>query len=312
MRICFLIANGRPWIETENRFYLANAALTLGYEVSFGFIDGLACHDLDLSAPCARVHAVLTMGVEPTLAFAPTPLAEFNFIWILSVGRFATFLDKIQMLKRLAAESRIVNSPEALLFEHSKISQSDLGGAIRYPETHISADFESLWSIVRAGGDWIVKPVASSLGRNVFRLRKGDSNIRVILQAMTGHDGSQYCLVQRYIAEVEHGEKRVLLAGGQIIGCYAKKATIDHRGNLNQEGEARLCSLTAAETETCLQIGKYLLERQVYFAGLDIAGTWLLEWNVLNPGGIGTIHRLGGGNRAAEAVENVIAAAAHV
>ncbi len=309
MKICFLINRQMLLAKAENRFYLANAALALGHAPAFAFTDSLACHNGETVAELAMVTEPLVVDQSlEGLGFAQSPMAAFDVVWVLGLGRRETFLDKIQLLKLLAQRIRVINSPDALFFLHSKISQDGLSGAIRYPETHISASFADLWRIYQTGGDWIVKPAGESLGRDVFKLKQGDSNARVILQTMTGHDGARYCLLQRYVPEVADGEKRVLIAGGEVIGQYKKMATIDHRGNLHQEAEATLCNLLPEERTACEGIGRYLLDKGAYYVGLDIAWPWFLEWNVLNPGGIGTTHRLGGENLAKTVINRVLAA----
>ena len=308
MRICFLTNSKLALSNTENRMYLTNAVLQLGHEVSLAFTDSLASHDGQIFANTARVDGPLSVQAPlDYLNYSREKLSRYDVIWVLSMGKRETYLDKIQMLKFLSEKQRVVNAPEALFFLHSKTSQSDIGDIMQYPQTHVSSDFETLWNIYQSGGDWIVKPAGESLGKDVYKLVAGDSNARAILQSMTGYDGRRYCLLQRYLPEVALGEKRVLLAGGKVIGQYAKKAGIDHRGNLHQEAEASLCTLTAEEKAACERVGKYLLEKGVYFTGLDMAWPYLVEWNVLNPGGIGTIDRLGGGNLAKTAILNVLA-----
>ena len=308
MKICFLTKTSLTLGANENRRYLPNAALGLGHEANFAFIDTLAIHDGNIYAQTAKIDDTLYPDLPlDYLNYSRQKLSQFDVVWILSMGRRESYLDKMQMLKLLSKDQRVVNHPDALFFLHSKTSQYDLGGIMQYPQTHVSCDFEALWNIYASGGDWIVKPAGESLGKDVYKLVAGDSNARAILQSMTGYDGKRYCLLQRFLPEVAKGEKRVLLAGGRVIGQYAKKAGIDHRGNLHQEAEASLCELTAEELAACERVGEYLLEKGVYFTGLDLAWPYLVEWNVLNPGGIGTIDRLGGGDLAKTAISHVLA-----
>ncbi len=313
MKICFLIHERTPLLQAVNAYILANACCTLGYETSFAFTDSLACYDGKVRARMARLKGPFAEHMSfDEMPFADGSLASFDILWILSFGTRNTFSDRMQLLKLLPPSVRIVNSLDSLLFMHSKISHLHLDGLMQCPETHISSDAEALWTIVdKSNAEWVIKPVAESLGRSVFKLVRGDTNIKPLLQAMTGEDGSRYCLLQRYLPEVTKGEKRVLVAGGEVIGQYFRKPTAgDHRGNLHQGGQPTLCDLTAEERAGCQRVAGYLLEQGVYFAGLDISWPWLIEWNVVNPGGIATIEKLGGENLAKTVVQKVLNAAA--
>lgn len=301
MKICFLIHHKTPLRVAENAVYLVNAANQMGHDVALAQVDSIQSHGGAVGAKVADVRMKLTADTKlEVLAFEYHELARFDVVWVLSLGTRTTFLDKMQLLRTLPVY--FVNTPQALVFLHSKLSQH---GVAPYPETHSSSDQETLWEIYRKGGAWVVKPAAESFGRNVFLLNEGDSNARAIFETMT--QGGNYCLLQRYVQEVKQGEKRVLLAGGEIIGQYRKRAARDHRGNLHQGGVAELCELEAHERVTCEAVAAWLLKQGVRFAGLDMAGETLLEWNIISPGGIGTLERLGGGNIAKNAVFRCLA-----
>ena len=110
--------------------------------------------------------------------------------------------------------------------------------------------------IVQSGGKWIAKPPAGSFGKDVYLLTSQDQNTAVILDSLTGEDKDQYCLLQRYVEEIEQGEKRVLFAGGKVVGQYLRRPTRDHRTNIMQGASAELCELTAEEADYCEKIGK--------------------------------------------------------
>ena len=148
------------------------------------------------------------------------------------------------------------------------------------------------------GGDWIAKPSASSFGRDVFRVRADDANLDVILDALTGYDASRYCLLQRYVAEIERGETRVLLAGGEFVGAYLRLAGSDHRVNLAGDGRAVAVTMSPAELELATRAARSLLSHGVRFVAIDIAYPWIIEFNIANPGGLETIERLSGENLA--------------
>ncbi|MDX1974723.1 MAG: hypothetical protein SFT92_03505 [Rickettsiales bacterium] len=302
MKICFLVKAATSQAQAENCTYLTQAASHLGHEVCWADIDAL-------HAVQGMVHAQVTSCGNEPLQWQMASLETFDLVWVLSFGRRGNFLDKIQLLHLLAERTRVVNHPLVLLFYHSKLSHHALAHRMNYPESYIDHNAERLWQIMHEkGGDWIIKPTGDSLGRGVFKLTPGDANRRVLLENLT-KDGN-YCLLQRYIPEVAKGEKRVLMAGGEVMGFYAKQGS-DHRGNLHQGAVAQCCDLSEKERETCERIGRYLLEKGAYFVGIDLAWPYVLEWNVLSPGGLGTLERLGAGNQAEAVVKKVLSAPSH-
>ena len=211
------------------------------------------------------------------------PLASFDLVWILGFGGRTSFLDRMQMLKTLD-QARFVNTVDALVYLHGKFDLAEFG-----PETHASADVDALMAIVAGGGRWVAKPTAGSFGRDVFLLGAGDIHCRAVFEHLTGRGAGRYCLLQRYVEEAEHNEKRVVVAGGDIIGAYAKTG-----GNLAAGAVARRTELDAGETALIRKVVARLRARGVRFAGIDLAAPHVLEANVANPGGLSTLEQLTG------------------
>ncbi len=211
------------------------------------------------------------------------PLASFDLVWILGFGAREGFLDRMQMLKTLG-QARFVNTVDALVYLHGKFDLSEFG-----PQTYASADVDALMAIVAEGGRWVAKPTAGSFGRDVFLLAAEDIHCRAVFEHLTGRGAGRYCLLQRYVEEAEHNEKRVLVAGGDIIGAYAKTG-----GNLAAGAVARRTELDAGETSLVRRVIAHLGSRGARFAGIDLAAPYVLEANVANPGGLSTLEQLAG------------------
>lgn len=272
--ICFLLATaGTP--HNDNAVRLPRAFAARGWHVT-----------------CADHDDVCIAAGRPTLADGHA-LEAFDLVWILGLGRRSSFLDRMQMLTRLPGE-RFVVTPRALLELHAKYSLATGPLAAHHPETFASADPDALAALVARGGDWIAKPPGASFGRQVYRLQAGDPNVRVILDALTGHDSSQYALLQRYVPEIENGETRVIVAGGEIVGAYLRRPVADHRANLAADAHAERKSLAPDERALAQRCADWLATEGVAFAAIDLAGRWIVEFNIANPGGLGTLERLEG------------------
>lgn len=227
-----------------------------------------------------------------------TAMAGFDLYLVLGFGSAATFLDRMQMLASLPQE-RFVNTAQALVFQHGKISLALACPDVPQPASLLSNDPEALAVRVAAGGDWIAKPPAGSFGRDVFRLRSGDTNVAAILSHLT-RDG-RYALLQAHVPEAETDEVRVLVAGGEVLGAYRKRP-VDHRGNLQAGAVAEPATLSPAADATLARLVPRLGGLGVRFAAVDLAGDKVLEINIANPGWLQTYETITGENLAPQAV----------
>lgn len=234
------------------------------------------------------------------------PLERFALVWLVGFGRAASFLDRMQLLRQIAP-GRLVTAVDALVYRHSKYAWSTY-----MPESYASSDADYLHGVLERGGDWVAKPSAGSYGRDVVRVRAGASG-RAALERLTGGTGGtpgQYCVLQRYVPQIEAGEKRTLVAGGRIIGSYLRLPGEDFRTNLAVGGATTVTELTADEGVLVCTLARQLAHEGVGFAAVDIAYPYLMEINLANPGGLATLEQLGRGDLSGEVARAVIAWAA--
>lgn len=306
-RIALLVGDRERITEGNYRFF-SDYLLARGDEVSLALIDSLAMHDTSVSADMVRLDAPLVLGsYVDDMPFERGALERMDLVWILALGLRPTFLDKMQLLHNLSHDVRVINSVESLLFLKSKYLLAHAAELFRYPETYASADWEYLWNIVSASDNkWVLKPAAGSFGRDVFIVTRHDTNVRPLLQNMTANGKGQYCILQRYAEEIRDGEKRVLLANGLPVGQYRRSSTHDHRTNVEQGATPSACDLTPEERDLCANVGRYLRETGALFAGIDLVYPYVIEVNVVNPGGIESVLKLTGENLTGAVVESIL------
>ena len=293
MKVLLLIG-ATERVTDGNYLRLHNALLARGHEVRLGHTSGLGLSANRVTAPTSQPVTPLLDG-EPFGAFEHREIEDFDLIWVLALGLQHNFLDTVQLLFNLETRTRVINSTQALMYLKSKYLLADHPEVFHYPETHAGMDPAELFAIMqREGGRWIAKPPAGSLGRDVYLLTSDDPNARVILDTMTGHGAGNYCLLQRWVPEIASGEKRVLLAGGKPVAQYLRHAQSDHRTNVLAGAHAEPCELADEERAYCEQIGHFLVGMGANYVGLDLAFPWVIEFNVINPGGLSTLWDLEG------------------
>ena len=277
-RIAFLVAGATApasVVGNDNVTRLPRAFEAAGWDVVCFDRESLTAHD----------------GVfAESLSGATVALHGFDLYCQLGFGTRASFLDRMQMLRTLD-QRRFVNTPDALVYQHGKISLLLACPDVPQPASHLGNDPRKLAAVVRAGGDWIAKPAASSFGRDVFRLHRGDTNTHAVLEHLT-RDGC-YALLQEYLPAVQRGEKRVLIAAATVVGAY-RKSPADHRGNLDAGASAHPTTLNEGERATLRRLSSRLDALGVRFTTVDLAGPHVLEINVANPGWLKTYEAAAG------------------
>lgn len=242
-----------------------------------------------------------TVRLEPAgVRFGSVRPDRYRLIWLLGMGRFHTFFDRMQLL-RLLPQERFVTPVDALVYRHAKYAWW------RYmPETYASGDLAFLTAKLAGGGDWVAKPAAGSYGRDVVRVRDDDAG-RAVLERLTGHGRGDYCLLQRFVPGIVDGEKRTLVAGGRIIGSYLRRPADDLRANLAAGAAAFPTELTGPEQALVGTIAAELAADGVGFAAVDTVFPHLMEVNLANPGGLATLAALYGDDPAARVVAAICA-----
>jgi glutathione synthase len=108
-------------------------------------------------------------------------------------------------------------------------------------------------------------------------------------------------VIQRFLPEVKHGDKRIILVEGEFAGAVNRvPAADDLRSNMVRGGAAKATELSPREREICTRLGPALRERGLLFVGIDVIGGFLTEINVTSPTGIRAVARLGGPDIAAK------------
>jgi glutathione synthase len=155
------------------------------------------------------------------------------------------------------------------------------------PPNLITRSREELLAFLAEHRKIVFKPLDGMGGRSIFVVAEGDSNTNVIIETITDY-GTKYTIAQRYIPEIVHGDKRLLLIEGRPVDHALARvpAPGESRGNLVAGARPEGRELTARDRWICEQVGPVLLDKGVLFAGLDVIGDYLTEINVTSPTGV--------------------------
>jgi glutathione synthase len=176
----------------------------------------------------------------------------------------------------------VINRPRSLRDANEKLFAAQFPHCA--PPTLVTRRQDQIRQFLGTHGDIILKPLDCMGGASVFRVRHDDPNIGVIIETLTQH-GARYTMAQRFIPEIEAGDKRILMVDGQPVPYALARipAPGETRGNLAAGGSGKGIALSARDRWIAEQVGPTLRERGILFAGLDVIGDYLTEINVTSP-----------------------------
>jgi glutathione synthase len=193
------------------------------------------------------------------------------------------YLYTTMLLERAEASGvLVVNRPAAVRNANEKLSIA------WFPQCCtamcVSRDQQQIRVFLQEQGDIVVKPLHGMGGESVFRIRQDDPNLGVILETITAH-GRQSAMAQRFIPEIDQGDKRILLIDGEPYPYALARipAAGESRGNLAVGGTGKGVELSERDRWICSQVGPTLREQGLLFVGLDVIGDYLTEINVTSP-----------------------------
>jgi len=207
------------------------------------------------------------------------------------------YISSTHLLERIHPKTLVVNDPAHVRNAPEKMFVMDFPDLM--PPTLITRDLEEIKAFRAEHGDIVMKPLYGNGGAAVFRLTKDDLNFGSLYDLFATTFREQW-VVQRFLPEVKHGDKRIILVDGEFAGAVNRvPAADDLRSNMVRGGSPKDTELTKREREICQKLGPELKKRGLLFTGIDVIGDYLTEINVTSPTGLRAIERLGGPNIAA-------------
>ena len=143
----------------------------------------------------------------------------------------------------------------------------------------------------------ILKPLEGSGGRGVYLIDKNEKNLNQIIENLTAQG---YIIAQQYLPAAKEGDVRVLVLNGKILQKGKKYGIIkrvsgegEFRSNISQGATPETSELTEHIQKIVDIIGPKLKRDGHFFVGLDVVKDKLIEINVLSPGGLDGLYKIG-------------------
>lgn len=176
----------------------------------------------------------------------------------------------------------VVNDPQSVKDCNEKLFATQFSEFMS--PTIVTNKQSHIRQFIKEHGDVIVKPLDGMGGMGIFRLTADSPNIGSTLEMLT-QLGTLPIMAQKYIPQIVDGDKRVLIVGGKPVDyCLARiPSQGETRGNLAAGGRGVAMPLSDRERELAQSIAPTLLEKGLYFVGLDVIGGLITEINVTSP-----------------------------
>lgn len=301
MRIAFQMdAIGPIDIEADSSFRLAEEAQARGHELFYYTPDRLAYNTGRITARGWPLSVQRVAGDHYALGAETTvDLAEFDVVWLRQDPPFDMFyITTTHLLQRLSPGTLVVNDPFWVRNFPEKLLILDFPDLM--PPTAIARDLATIRAFRADHGDVIVKPLYGNGGAGVFHLPESDRNLASLHEMFTGFS-REPLIVQKYLPEIKHGDKRVILVDGEPVGAINRiPAAGETRSNMHVGGRPEKVAISERDLEICARIGPLLREKGQVFVGIDVIGTYLTEINVTSPTGIQELERFDQVNIAAK------------
>ena len=287
-------------IRGDLTFSLLLEAQKRGHTISYYTPDRLSLRGNEVVAPVQLLSVRDQDGDHFTLGEARRESLEaFDVVLLRQDPPFdLAYITSTHLLERIHPKTLVVNNPSSVRNAPEKIFVMDFPDLM--PATLISRDLDEINSFRSEHGAVVMKPLHGHGGAAVFRILPQDMNFGSLYD-MFSVTFREPWVIQRFLPEVKHGDKRIILVDGEFAGAVNRvPAADDLRSNMVRGGAANATELTDREREICARLGPALRERGLLFVGIDVIDGNLTEINVTSPTGIRAIARLGGPDVAAK------------
>src|ERR1700754_2766814 len=248
-------------IGGDSTFALLLEAQKRGHGLSYYTPDKLSLRGEELVAPVQ----VLTVRDEPGNHFTlgeprREPLKGFDVVLLRQDPPFdLAYISATHLLERIHPKTLVVNDPAQVRNAPEKMFVMAFPELM--PPTLITRDLAEIKAFRAEHSDIVMKPLYGKGGEGVFRIAREDLNFGSLYDLFAATFREQW-VVQKFLPEVKHGDKRIILVDGEYAGAVNRvPAPDDLRSNMVRGGSPKDTELTAREREICERLKPELKRR---------------------------------------------------
>ena len=215
-------------------------------------------------------------------------LTKCKFILIRQDPPFnLEYISTTYILDSIKTKVRVVNDPSSIRSISEKLYSAKYQKFM--PNTIFTQNINEIKNFFKKNKKVILKPINSYSGNNIHLLKKFD--LKFIKKFIKKHD---HIICQKYLPKIIHGDKRVFLINGKIVGAISR---VPKKGsflsNMSKGARPINTRLTRVEKKISKLIANNLRKENIFFAGIDFIDQKLNgDINVTSPTGLKTYYDL--------------------
>ena len=215
-------------------------------------------------------------------------LTKCKFILIRQDPPFnLEYISTTHILDLIKTKVRVVNDPSSIRSISEKLYSAKYQKFM--PNTIFTQNINEIRNFFKKNKKVILKPINSYSGNNIHLLKK--FNLTFIKKFIKKHD---HIICQKYLPKIIHGDKRVFLINGKIVGAISR---VPKKGsflsNMSKGARPINTRLTRVEKKISKLIAHNLRKENIFFAGIDFIDQKLNgDINVTSPTGLKTYYDL--------------------
>ncbi len=215
-------------------------------------------------------------------------LTKCKFILIRQDPPFnLEYISTTYILDTIKTKVKVVNDPSSIRSISEKLYSAKYQKFM--PNTIFTQNINEIKNFFKKNKKVILKPINSYSGNNIHLLKKFD--LKLIKNFIKKHD---HIICQKYLPKIIHGDKRVFLINGKIVGAISR---VPKKGsflsNMSKGARPINTKLTRLEKKISKLIAHNLKKENIFFAGIDFIDQKLNgDINVTSPTGLKTYYDL--------------------
>ena len=215
-------------------------------------------------------------------------LTKCKFILIRQDPPFnLEYISTTYILDTIKTKVRVVNDPSSIRSISEKLYSAKYQKFM--PNTIFTQNINEIRNFFKKNKKVILKPINSYSGNNIHLLKKFD--VKFIKNFIKKHD---HIICQKYLPKIIHGDKRVFLINGKIVGAISR---VPKKGsflsNMSKGAKPINTKMTKEEKKISKLVANDLKKENIFFAGIDFIDQKLNgDINVTSPTGLKTYYDL--------------------
>ena len=214
-------------------------------------------------------------------------LSNFSYIFLRQDPPFnMNYITTTYILDLLPYSTKVINNPTAVRNSTEKLYTFNFKEFM--PPTIVTKNLNEIENFLNKFSNIITKPLYGNGGEGIHRFDKNNFHPATIEQYL-----HLPIMVQKYINEIDQGDRRLIIIDGEYCGSVARiPKDSGSKANFHAGGIPRKTGLVFRDKKIIETVGPLLKKNNLFFVGIDIIGDYLTEVNVTSPTGIKQINTL--------------------